>query len=140
MFSILNGVSIGRDAFVTVVNLYNMNSFCWKLCKRIGQEDPEKCKSLCIYCSNLLLTTDLNEFKQKKSTISAKQRNNNLLQKRKSAILKSLETSKKITLEFEIPVEKYYIVSLLNESTEKTTTKGRMWNAYHHQFTGNNHS
>ena len=66
MFSILNGVSIGRDAFVTVVNLYNMNSFCWKLCKRIGQGDPEKCKSLCIYCSNVLLTTDLNEFKQKK--------------------------------------------------------------------------
>ena len=129
MFSIVNGVSIGRDAFVTVVNLYNMNSFCCKLCKGIGQGDPEKCNSLCIYCSNVLLTRDLNEIQTKKSQPT------NLLQKRKNATLKGLETSKKITPEFEIPVEKYYIASLQNESTEKTAKKGRMWNTYHHQFT-----
>ena len=45
----------------------------------------------------------------------------NLIQKRKIATLKSLDTSKDITPEFEMQ----------NESTEKTAKKGRMWNTYH---------
>ena len=74
------------------------------------------------------------KFKQKKVN-QIQSQPTNLLQKRKNATLKGLETSKKITPEFEIPVEKYYIASLQNESTEKTAKKGRMWNTYHHQFT-----
>ena len=58
----MNTVSIGRDAFVIVVNMCNMNSFCCKHCNGIGQGDPEKCNSLCIYCSNVLLTQDLSEL------------------------------------------------------------------------------
>ena len=86
MFSIVNGVPIGRDAFVTVVNLYNMNSFCCKLCKGIGQGDPEKCNSLCIYCSNVLLTRDLNEIQTKKSQPNPKSTNEFTSEKKKCNI------------------------------------------------------
>ena len=63
------------------------------------------------------------KFKQKKVN-QIQSQPTNLLQKRKNATLKGLETSKKITPEFEIPVEKYYIASLQNESTEKLPKKG----------------
>ena len=68
----MNTVSIGRDAFVIVVNMYNMNSFCCRLWKGIGQGDPEKCNPLCIYCSNVLLTQDLNELQTKKGNYICK--------------------------------------------------------------------
>ena len=64
-------------------------------------------------------------FKQKRELCLQTQETTNLIQKREIATLKSLETSKDITPEFEMQ----------NESTEKIAKKGRMWNTYHHKFT-----
>ena len=86
-----------------------MDSFNCKLCQEIGQRDPEKYNSVCIYCRNVSLMQELNDLQIKKSKQLhlQKKEKTDLLLKRKFAKLKGLEISKDITPEFEIPVKKY---------------------------------
>ena len=82
-----------------------MNSFCHKRCQGIGQGDPEKCKSLCIHCSNVPFTEKLNELQTKKRELYLQNKEKtNLVLKRKNAKLKGQESSRDITANLEMSV------------------------------------
>ena len=68
--SILSAMGTGIAYSMALVCI--MNSFRHKPCQGIGQGDPEKCKSLCIHCSNVPFTEKLNELQTKKGNYICK--------------------------------------------------------------------